>query len=150
MTKAACLYAAYSLLELVNRFNMARKPKSPDELFQLLKKEVDPQINVCCPMITGRAAAVRLPRWRDVFAASGTPGALTVSFTPGYDTSLERMIVPSDNHDAGRCIRGVGYAYLNGLMLSHGFFDYPGNPKKGVLAGRRLWSQRSCYHPLRQ
>ena len=87
-------------------------------------------------MITGRAANVRLPRWRDMFAVSGAPGALTVGFTTGYDASLERMIVPSDNNDAGRCIRGVGYAYLNGLMLKHGFFDYPGAPQKGIwLAG---------------
>lgn len=136
MMKAACLYAAYVLLDFVKRFNTARKPKSADELFQLLNKEADPQINVCCPMITGRAANVRLPRWRDVFAASGSPGALTVGFTTGYDHSLEKMIVPSDNNDAGRCIRGVGYAYLNGLMLKHGFFDDPSNPKKGIwLAG---------------
>src|ERR1700690_2037007 len=80
MMKAACLYAAHALLDLVTRFNSARKPKSPDELFQLLNKELDPQINVCCPMITGRAPNVRLPRWRDVFTASGNPGALSVRF----------------------------------------------------------------------
>src|SRR5262249_4668434 len=76
-----------------------------------------------CPMVTGRAPDVRLPRWRDVFTASGTGAGLSVRFTAGYTTSLERMIVPSDNGEAGRCIRGVGYAYLNGLMLKHGFFD---------------------------
>ena len=136
MLKAACLYAAFTLRDLVTRFNAARKPKTPDELFQLLNKELDPQIAVCCPMITGRAPNVRLPRWRDVFTASGSPGALNVRFTPGYTTSLEKMIVPSDNGEAGRCIRGVGYAYLNGLMLKHGFFDDPKNPKKGIwLAG---------------
>jgi hypothetical protein len=136
MMKAACLYAAFMLRDLVTRFNAARKPKSPDELFQLLNKELDPQIAVCCPMITGRAPHVRLPRWRDVFIASGNPGALSVRFTPGYATSLEKMIVPSDNDAAGRCIRGVGYAYLNGLMLKHGFFDDSSNPKTGIwLAG---------------
>ena len=136
MLKAACLYAAYALRDLVQRLNGARKPKDPDTLFQMLHAELDPQIAVCCPMVTGRAPNVRLPRWRDVFTASGNPGALSVRFTPGYTISLERMIVPSDNGDAGRCIRGVGYAYLNGLMLKHGFFDDPSNPKKGIwLAG---------------
>src|ERR1700686_724095 len=47
MLKAACLYAAFALRDLVTRFNTARKPKKPDELFELLKNELDPQINVC-------------------------------------------------------------------------------------------------------
>ena len=134
MLKAACLYAAHALRDLVQRFAAARKPKDPDTLFQLLNTELNPQIAVCCPMITGRAPAVRLPRWHDVFAASGTGAGINVRFTTGYTTSLERMIVPSDNGEAGRCIRGVGYAYLNGLMLKHGFFD--STTKTGVwLAG---------------
>jgi hypothetical protein len=71
-----------------------------------------------------------------VFTASGTGAGLSIRFTPGYTTSLYRMIVPSDNDEAGRCIRGVGYAYLNGLMLKHGFFDDSSSKKKGVwLAG---------------
>jgi hypothetical protein len=134
MMKVVCMYAAYSLRNLVERFNAARKPKSPEELFQGLHKELDPQIDVCCPMITGKAASVRVPRWRDVFAASGTPGALNVRFAPGFVTSLEQMIVPSEPVASGRCIRGVGYAYMNGLMLKHGFFDSA--TKKGLwLAG---------------
>jgi hypothetical protein len=134
MLKVACLYAAHGLRDLVQRFVQTRKPKDADTLFQQLSTEIDPLINVCCPMITGRAPKVRLPRWRDVFTASGTGAGLSVRFTSSYTTSLERMIVPSDNGDAGRCIRGVGYAYLNGLMLKHGFFD--GSSKKGVwLAG---------------
>jgi hypothetical protein len=134
MMKVVCMYAAFSLRNLVERFNAARKPKSAEELFQGLHKELDPQIDVCCPMITGRAANVRVPRWRDVFAASGTPGALNVRFSAGFTTSLEQMIVPSEPDASGRCIRGVGYAYMNGLMLKHGFFD--SSTKKGLwLAG---------------
>jgi hypothetical protein len=136
MLKVACLYAAHALRDLVQRFARARAPKDPDALFRMLSAELNAQIAVCCPMITGRAPNVRLPRWRDVFVASGTGAGLSVRFTPGYTTSLERMIVPSDNGDAGRCIRGVGYAYLNGLMLKHGFFDASGSKKTGIwLAG---------------
>jgi hypothetical protein len=123
MLKVACLYAAHTLLELVQRFARARAPKNPDALFQQLRSELNPLIDVCCPMIRGRAPHVRLPRWDDVFTASGSGAGMSVRFTHGYSTSLERMIVPSDNAQAGRCIRGVGYAYLNGLMLRHGFFD---------------------------
>lgn len=134
MLKVVCMYSAFALRDLVVRFNAARKPKSADELFDGLRKELNPQIDVCCPMINGKAASVRLPRWRDVFAASGTPGALNVRFSPGYLVSLERMIVPSDDVEAGTCVRGVGYAYMNGLMLKHGFFD--DTAKKGLwLAG---------------
>jgi hypothetical protein len=136
MPKVACLYAAHALRDLVERFARARKPKDPNTLFQMLGAELDPQIAICCPMIIGRAPAVRLPRWRDVFTASGAGAGMSVSFTRGYTTSLEKMIVPSDNDEAGRCIRGVGYAYLNGLMLKHGFFDDARSMKKGVwLAG---------------
>src|SRR5712691_7850934 len=55
MLKAACLYAAYALRDLVQRLNGARKPKDPDTLFQMLHAELDPQIAVCCPMVTARA-----------------------------------------------------------------------------------------------
>jgi hypothetical protein len=136
MPKVACLYAAHALLDLVQRFARARKPKDPAALFQMLSAELDPKIAVCCPMVTGRAPNVRLPRWRDVFTASGAGAGLSVRFTTGYTASLNRMIVPSDNDEAGRCIRGVGYAYLNGVMLKHGFFDDSSSMKKGVwLAG---------------
>jgi hypothetical protein len=137
MLKVACLYAAHGLRDLVQRFALARKPKNPDALFELLKAELNPQIAVCCPRAKGGAPKVQLPDWRDVFAAHGTAAALSVRFTPSYTTSLEKMIVPSNNAHAGRCIRGVGYAYLNGLMLKHGFFDESDSKKpKGVwLAG---------------
>jgi hypothetical protein len=134
MLKVACLYAAHALRDLVQRFAQTRKPKDANDLFQMLDAELNPPIAVCCPMVIGRAPKVRLPRWRDVFTASGSGGGLSVRFTPSYTTSLEKMIVPSDNNEAGRCIRGVGYAYLNGLMLNHGFFD--DSTKKGIwLAG---------------
>jgi hypothetical protein len=137
MLKVACLYAAHALRDLVQRFALARKPKDLNDLFRMLKAELDPQIAVCCPRVTGRAPKVRLPQWQDVFTASGAGAGLSVRFTPSYTTSLEKMIVPSDNGHAGRCIRGVGYAYLNGLMLKHGFFDESDSKKpKGVwLAG---------------
>jgi hypothetical protein len=123
MLKVACLYAAHTLLDLVQRFARARAPKTPALLFPMLRAELNPLIDVCCPMIRNRAPQVRLPRWDDMFTASGTGAGMTVRFTHGYSHSLEQMIVPSDNAQAGRCVRGVGYAYLNGLMLRHGFFD---------------------------
>lgn len=71
-----------------------------------------------------------------MFTASGAGPGLSIRFTSGYTTSLEKMIVPSDDGEAGRCIRGVGYAYLNGLMANHGFFDGSGVKKTGIwLAG---------------
>jgi len=132
--KTACMYAAFALRDLVQRFNDARTPKDSDALFELIRKELVPRIAVCCPMIQGRAGSVRLPAWRDMFEAHAKDGKVTVNFTRDYVKSLWKMIVPSDNIEAGRCIRGVGYAYLNGLMLNHGFFD--ASAKKGVwLAG---------------
>ena len=136
MLKAACLYAAHTLRDLVQRFARTRAPKDPDTLFRMLDAELNPLIDACCPMLAGRAPKVRLPRWQDVFAASGSGAGMSVRFTSSYNTSLEQMIVPSDNGEAGRCIRGVGYAYLNGLMLKHGFFDNSNAKKTGVwLAG---------------
>ena len=136
MLKVACMYAAFALRDLAQRFNMARKPTDPDDFFRKIKDELDPLIEVCCPMITGHAPSVRLPKWRDMFAATGNSKALNVHFAHDYATSMVKMIVPSKNEDAGRCIRGVGYAYLNGLMLKHGFFDDAPKARKGIwLAG---------------
>ena len=61
MLKVACLYAAYTLLDLVQRFARTRAPKNPDALFRMLNAELNPLIDVCCPMVTGRAPDVRLP-----------------------------------------------------------------------------------------
>jgi hypothetical protein len=134
MLKAACLYAAHGLLDLAQRFAQARAPKDLDTLFRMLIAELNPKIAVCCSMVAGRAPKVLLPRWQDMFTASGTGAGMSVRFTTSYTTSLEKMIVPSNDDEAGRCIRGVGYAYLNGLMLNHGFFD--SDSKTGVwLAG---------------
>ncbi|HME28084.1 MAG TPA: hypothetical protein VKI44_43310 [Acetobacteraceae bacterium] len=134
MLKVACLYAAHALRDLVQRFARTRGPKDSATLFQILQTELSPQIAVCCPTVAGRAPKVLLPRWQDVFTASGTGAGMSVRFTSGYTASLEQMIVPSDNAEAGRCIRGVGYAYLNGLMLKHGVFD-SGNNTGVWLAG---------------
>ena len=88
MPKAACLYAAYTLRDLVQRLIQQRKPKDPNTLFQMLVAELNLKIAVCCPMITGRAPKVQLPLWRDMFTASGTGAGISVRFTPGYTTSL--------------------------------------------------------------
>jgi hypothetical protein len=134
MLKVACLYAAHALLDLVQRFARTRAPKNTDALFPMLVSELNPLIDVCCPMVRGRAPKIRLPNWRDVFTASGTGAGMSVRFTTSYTTSLEKMIVPSDDVEAGRCIQGVGYAYMNGLLLRHGLFD--DSSKLGVwLAG---------------
>jgi len=71
------MYAAFALRDLVQRFNTERKPKDSNALFQMIRKELDPRVAVCCPMIQGRADSVRLPAWRDMFEASGKDSTVT-------------------------------------------------------------------------
>ena len=59
-------------------------------------------------------------------------GKLDIHLASSYMHDLKLMIVNSDNDAAGRCIHGLGFAYLNGVLEDGGFFN--SKDKKGVWA----------------
>ena len=59
-------------------------------------------------------------------------GKLDIHLASSYMHDLKLMIVNSDNDAAGRCIHGLGFAYLNGALEDGGFFN--SKDKKGVWA----------------
>nr|WP_180204883.1 hypothetical protein [Pseudomonas sp. SbOxS1]NYU04883.1 hypothetical protein [Pseudomonas sp. SbOxS1] len=120
--KIAVLYGAIALLDMVQRFVTATNPGSQAELFLNLQAQMDPFISSCVPALStapGITDTHRLPVYDSVFTFIGG----TVSFAPGYVTSLIRSIVDSNNAESALCIHGVGYSYLNGTLASGGFFD---------------------------
>ena len=96
-------------------------PKLPP-LFEMLRKSVDPAIDAGSGPVLAAAVqrAHRVPQYEQVFAP---PGAALPDFRGPFLTAMRDMIVPSDNAGAGRCVRGVGYGYLNGAMAAAGLFD---------------------------
>jgi hypothetical protein len=131
--KMAVLYAAYALFEMVTRFNALQSPKTPNALFHGLRTEMGDQIKTNSPLTAGVKDQFRLPHYEDMFKVTNLDGKLMIGFTHNYDHDLTAMIIPSDNHAAGRCIHGIGYGFLNGVLEAGGFF-VP-KDKKGVWVG---------------
>jgi hypothetical protein len=152
IAKVAAMYAAYALRDMVFRFSNlvvfvlgsaalagAARPTatqpSPKPLFARLRERMDPAIDVASAILTGTVRREhRVPNYEGVFVAPKAGAPLTPAFTGDYINSMKQMIVPSSNDGAGRCIRGVGYGYLNGALEAAGLFD--AKTRKGVwLAG---------------
>lgn len=124
--KVAVMYSAYALLDMVQRFAESTGANSAN-LFARLARQMDPSIvkaskNIALSLLMD---VHRVPSYRNVFAVKPTTWGhrVTVTLTPGFNRALEGMIVPSNNADAGTCVHGVGYGYLNGALAAGGFFD---------------------------
>lgn len=97
-------------------------PKLPP-LFTMLRGNIDPAIDAGSGPVLAAAVqrAHRVPQYEQVFAP---PGNGLPEFRGPFINAMKDMIVPSDkNAAAGRCVRGVGYGYLNGAMAAAGLFD---------------------------
>lgn len=135
MVKVGVLYAAHALRDMVRRYVAARKPASPDALFQNLPIDMNRAIEHSARVILGAigSSAHRVPNYRAMFSASGRGAAMNVDFHTNYAKALEDMIIPSDDPSAVACIHGLGYSYMNGVLAKHGFFQE--KDKKGVWIG---------------
>ena len=138
--KVAVMYSAYALRDMVRRFAAATSPKSAKELFDNLKAQMSPTIRSSVARIasaSGLTDVHRLPKYDTVFKVTpNAGGGVDIDFSSTYDGNLERMIVPSSNSDAGACIHGLGYSYLNGALAAGGFFvDSAASPRGLWVAG---------------
>jgi hypothetical protein len=134
--KVAVMYSAYALRDMVQRFAASTGANSAN-LFPRLARQMDPSIvkaskNIALSLLMD---VHRVPSYRNVFALTPTTWGhrVTVTFTPRFNRALEGMIVPSNNADAGTCVHGVGYGYLNGALAAGGFFD------PSIGHGQGLW-----------
>jgi peptidoglycan hydrolase-like protein with peptidoglycan-binding domain len=125
--KVQVMFAAYALRDLARRFATARGITVPGDLFTQLARDVTPLLRSGVPRV---ASATNITdRHRDpsyaaaLIATVNATGPVSVAFTSAFRADLERMIVVSDNNAAGRCVRAVGYAYLNGVLQACGLFD---------------------------
>jgi hypothetical protein len=125
--KVQVMFAAYALRDLARRFATARGITTPADLFTQLASDVTPLVRSTVPRI---ASATNITdRHRDpsytaaLIATANAAGPVSVEFTPTFRSDLDLMIVVSDNSAAGRCVRAVGYAYLNGVLQACGLFD---------------------------
>lgn len=147
--KMGCMYAAFALRDMVRRFwsmekmaegvnaltkKLGGKPMAlPGSLVAGLHSQMDPEIETAAPkLLASVSKGERLPSYGQVFTTPGKGFGSNPSFNGHFESSMRAMIVPSDNGGAGRCIRGVGYGYLNGALAAAGLF---GDKAKVWLAG---------------
>lgn len=132
--KLAALYAAFALRDMVKRFSstaqfwrgvdamlssiLHAKPGKPVPLTDAMVAIMNPGILAAAPPAIQAAAkgASMVPSYDDVFLKMPPGSSAAPDFRGDFKTALHQMIVPSDNDAAGRCIRGVGYAYINGAL----------------------------------
>jgi hypothetical protein len=143
--KVAVMYAAFALRDMVQRFADKTGITSMTELFTQLKAQVDPSIRKAVPKVESAANLAdkhRLPTYADCFTGSTVGGKLVIAFKPSYLKSLEDMIIPSDNGQAGASVRGIGYGYLNGALAAAGCLDlatYKGLWMGGDYSKGTIW-----------
>ncbi|MBW8269901.1 serine hydrolase [Caldovatus aquaticus] len=156
IAKVAAMYGAFALLDMVRRFAAvaslasaaavliravapggvpppAAKPRS---LFDALRERMDPAIDRSGGGVLQSAVRRehRVPHYEQMLVAPRPGVSYIPAFRGEYREALKQMIVPSSNEGAGRCIRGIGYGYLNGALEAAGLFD--AKAQKGIwLAG---------------
>jgi hypothetical protein len=139
IVKMAVMYAAYALLDMVQRYNLFRKPATSKDLLRGLRTEMDGAIELSSRVILGGTAnrLYRVPGYETMFDFTELGKTVDVKFQKTYLQAIHDMIVPSHWNQSARCIHGIGYSYLNGLLENHGFF-MPGATAaghKGVFVG---------------
>jgi hypothetical protein len=123
--KVGVLYAAFEFRAMIRRFAAANSFLSTAQFFPQMAAVQTPKFLHAVPLInaaTNITDAHRKPSYSAV--CSPTPNAAgLIDFTSTYTTSMNEMIVPSNNSEAMNCIHGLGYSYLNGALSAAGFFN---------------------------
>jgi len=132
MAKIGVMYSAYALRDLVRRYAIAKKPATAQDLFTGVTADLNDAIARSSSIVLGGSATRnhRIPHYNDVFNVTALGASVEVRFRPEFIKALDKMIVPSDNTMAGRCVHGVGYSYLNAALEAGKMFD--SSTKKGL------------------
>jgi hypothetical protein len=137
LLKVGVMYAAYELRAAANRLAAAQAIRSQADLTTALPTTFDKPVNDTADMrLRGKPRGQKSPMYNTILRFTGNPAPLgPVEFTDAFGTSVNDMIVISGDHQAGECIRALGYAYLNAVLKAAGFFT-PG-ARKGKEQG--IW-----------
>ena len=119
--KVGVLYAAFMIRDMARRFALARAPKDEKDFFAQLNAQMGPAIASAVPRL-GLSSPIVKPDYGSMLQATRLGGGLNVHFKSGYETSLNGMIIKGENLPTSKCVKGVGYGYLNGSLAAHGFF----------------------------
>lgn len=112
LVKIAAMYAAFELQDRVKAAAGAAGARSLAELEQRLRKDWGPVLKRTVPR-----AVNDFPRLDLIFQSVGG------GFHSAFHNDLKLMLGKSDNDAAGRCIRRIGYDYLNGSLVHAGFYS---------------------------
>src|SRR5262249_55389210 len=134
LIKVAAMFAAYKLRQEAEALradvNSGAATATLANFFNKLAQRVHPATAV--PIILSAANIRKQPSLRDILQI--TSFASPVTFTNDFRSHLRKMIIPSDDCDAGECIWRLSYPYINVKLMEDGFFDR--TSMKGIwLAG---------------
>jgi len=137
LLKVGVMYAAFELRAAANRLVAAKGITSQADLTKALPAAFDKPVNDTADMrLRGKPGGRKSPTYDIILRFTGTPKPLgPVEFTDAFGTNVDEMIRISGDHQAGECIRALGYAYLNAALKTAGFFT-PG-ARKGKEQG--IW-----------
>jgi hypothetical protein len=149
MLKIAALYAAHELRAAAQRLADAVRPTDTAQLIAALRLQFDPVIKTAFSTISTLAhdpgSEAEHPGINDITDEHVLPhyeqvlqlNAGQVEFLPEYMANIKGMIVDGHNPEAAKCIHGLGYGYINGVLTSGAFFEpiAPGGPAGIWLCG---------------
>lgn len=130
LLKVASMYSAFELRRTLR--DIAAELGGSTTKADLLKDAalyLDPAILTrvsSIPALKGVLKPHAVPQYAstfDVVPVSHPGQGFTVNFSTAFEGHLEKMIAVSDNASAAQCVHGSGYGYLNGALVSGGFFD---------------------------
>lgn len=107
LVKIAAMFAAFHLQDRVWLANHQIPASSFHRFSRRLKKDWTPHLRRGVPRATGD-----FPRMEKIFQDR------TGAFNPSFLLDMQKMIGPSKNGAAGRCIRAIGYDYINAALAS--------------------------------
>ena len=129
LPKIAAMFAAFYLQDRLKTIKGSLGTSSLAQIERLLRKEWTPAIRSTVPR-----SARDFP---DITAIFASP---SFDFSSSFTRDMRAMIKKSSNSAAGRCIRRIGFDYLNGALTFSGL--YSPSKKSGLwlalnYAGRR-------------
>jgi hypothetical protein len=113
LPKIAAMYAAHYLQARLKAIAGALGPRATlGDVEATLRKEWRAPLKALLPRSVGDSPDVTA-----IFASRA------FDFAARFEEDLDLMIKDSDNAAAGRCIRRIGYDYINGSLIHGGFYS---------------------------
>ena len=127
LLKVAAMFDAFELRQSASDFALTAGDPTQADLFARMSTEFDPTIASSSQLISSDPNVtedLKKPKYTTLFEGTQlASGGYLIKFTPSFSGDLSLMIVESQDEASGRCVKGLGYSWINGLLEAGGLFN---------------------------